>query len=265
MHREYRPWSLWGLGRARVFGKKPTSSKQTLLQSVRAHQPPRPLRRPPTARRPSRAVAAEARPAGGEPPEQRHPVRCFLHQTVQQYIIIYCEINLPPGASGASIPPPIVTSVHPLPVNSAQRAKILNVQGLVIAFNLMIAFGFVSAFAMVLTVYEKETEVKVQQYINGLSIWAYWLGNFVFDVLMYVVPIVLVLLVLAWFDVKNLVGTDFDALQAFVALMTLFACAMPPFSYLCAHLFKVGTGDCGRDVFVQNRLVLVEFILHRGS
>ena len=58
---------------------------------------------------------------------------------------------------GASIPPPLVPRIHPLPVSSLQRGKILNVQGMVIAFNLMIAFGFVSAFAMVLTVYEKES------------------------------------------------------------------------------------------------------------
>lgn len=131
-------------------------------------------------------------------------------------------------------PPTIIGAVHPLPVNYRTRKLLMNLQSFAIAFAIMISFGFVSAFAMVFIVQEKEEEIKIQQFINGLSIPSYWMANLLFDGFMYIFPILLILGALYLFKIDNLTAHLWPVL----VLLFLFAFAMPPFSYIVAHFFK---------------------------
>jgi hypothetical protein len=132
--------------------------------------------------------------------------------------------------------PQLTAHAHPFPVNQHQRDMLLQLQTAAIAFNIMIAFGFVSAFGMVFVVMEKELEIKIQQFINGVSVVTYWTSNFVFDVMMYFIPVMTLWAILSYYNVDNLVTGR--SLLPFLTIMLMFALAMPPFTYLLGHAFK---------------------------
>lgn len=49
----------------------------------------------------------------------------------------------------------------------------------------MLSFGFVSIFGLVFIVFEKESEVKIHQFINSVEIRIYWISNLFWDAFMY--------------------------------------------------------------------------------
>jgi hypothetical protein len=88
----------------------------------------------------------------------------------------------------------------------------------------------------VFIVLEKETEVKLHQFINGVSINMYWVANIIFDFGMYVFPAISVTVILFIFDVDVLIGER--TRYAFFLLLFFFMWAMPGFGYILAHFFK---------------------------
>lgn len=124
--------------------------------------------------------------------------------------------------------------LHPLPLPPSETARLFDLQAFVIAFNLMIAFGFVSAFSLTFIVTERQQETKLQQYINGVPVYLYHLANFLYDICSYLLPTLLVLFLLKVFNVENLT----DSLPSFLLLLLSFSVSMGPFSYLWSLLFK---------------------------
>lgn len=79
---------------------------------------------------------------------------------------------------------------HPFPLSFKTRSIFNSFLSLPVVIFVVIAFTFVPAAMMPFLVEEKQSEqnAKHQQLLAGDSLAAYWLANFVFDTLLYLVP-----------------------------------------------------------------------------
>ena len=75
--------------------------------------------------------------------------------------------------------------LHSLPYSKRERNQILNQQMFIMVILMVLSFAFVSVFSLVFIVFEKESEVKLHQFINSVSISVYWLSNLAWDSIMY--------------------------------------------------------------------------------
>lgn len=80
----------------------------------------------------------------------------------------------------------------------------------------IIAFSFIPASFAVFVVKEREINAKHQQLISGVSIPAYWLSTFAWDIMNYMLPCILSIILIIAFDIKQL--TTGDALAATILL-----------------------------------------------
>ncbi len=83
---------------------------------------------------------------------------------------------------------------------------------------------------------ERQTKVKHQQVVCGVSVFAYWCSNFTVDFIKYLVPAVFSSLMCKAFDMKALVEDDNWAVMWLLFL--LYGYAVIPFTYLLSFLFK---------------------------
>ena len=119
------------------------------------------------------------------------------------------------------------------------------------SISIIMAFSFIPAAVAVFVVREREVSAKHQQLLAGTSLFSYWISNYVFDVLMFLVP---------WFCSLICVwafGIDaFNKGTAFVAVAVLFMCyglAIIPFTYLTSFFFESHST-------AQNVVLLINFI-----
>ncbi|WP_369124542.1 ABC transporter permease, partial [Salmonella enterica] len=87
------------------------------------------------------------------------------------------------GNSGASI----TTRTFPLPLTSVEATLFGSLLTSSAAMIIIIAFSFIPASYASFIVKEREVSAKHQQLISGVSIFAYWIANFAFDALTYLV------------------------------------------------------------------------------
>jgi len=124
----------------------------------------------------------------------------------------------------------IVTSMQPMPL----AAQIKVYMNSTTAFIVSIAFAFIPAAVVMFVVKERETKVKHQQVISGVSTYAYWLSNFAWDALNFVIPVVLALIILAVFDISTLVGSN--VLPTMLG-MVFYTTSILTFTYCLSFLF----------------------------
>lgn len=101
-------------------------------------------------------------------------------------------------------------------------------------FALALAFKFASIISFI--VKERVDRSKHQQIVSGMKISAYWIANFIYDFLLYlVVAIIAIILIIA------LKITAFDSGNALVGTILLFlfyGLAYIPVTYIFAYLFQ---------------------------
>jgi ATP-binding cassette subfamily A (ABC1) protein 2 len=89
--------------------------------------------------------------------------------------------------------------------------------------------SFVPASFTLFLVYERATKSKHIQYINGLYPLVYWLTNFVWDLLNYLLPAACVIVILRLFNVPAYVeGENFLAV---ISLFLMYGWAIIPVMY----------------------------------
>jgi ATP-binding cassette subfamily A (ABC1) protein 3 len=98
-----------------------------------------------------------------------------------------------------------------------------------------LAIGFIPASVIVFIVKERESKVKHQQLVSGVSLVAYWLSNYVVDYLKYVVFILAFFGLVQAFQVETMVNTA--NFQALVLLHFLNGFSMISFLYFFQFLF----------------------------
>ncbi|ETP45729.1 hypothetical protein F442_07924 [Phytophthora nicotianae P10297] len=151
------------------------------------------------------------------------------------------------ASSGSKSNVTIRVSSHPLPLSFKTRSIFSSYLSFPAVIFIVIAFTFIPASMMPYIVKEKHLEqnAKYQQLLSGMSFFAYWLSNFIFDMALYLVPMVATLLLLRSYGVtKSLSSGDTcdsctrDVPAAMVTLFVLFGTAIAPWTYLLSHVME---------------------------
>uniref|UniRef100_H3GYZ5 ABC transporter domain-containing protein n=1 Tax=Phytophthora ramorum TaxID=164328 RepID=H3GYZ5_PHYRM len=135
---------------------------------------------------------------------------------------------------------------HPLPLTASAKALF----GTILAFSacvfVCISFSYFPLTVVVYLVREKEANhnSKHQQLVSGVSLAAFWLANYLWDLMMYVVPCIAAILLIKAFDISALTGSaectgcTSETFPAVILLFVLFGFCVCPFTYCLSFVFK---------------------------
>lgn len=103
---------------------------------------------------------------------------------------------------------------------------------------IMLAVPFIPAAFATYVVREREVKAKHQQFVSGVSIPAYWLSTFLFDVMSYQPTVWMIVILLSAFpNTDNLSGITRHQLAATIGLLELYGTSITGFSYLISFFF----------------------------
>ena len=120
--------------------------------------------------------------------------------------------------------------------------------GLTYALIMGIAMCLLPASLITYIVKERECNAKHQQIVSGASISAYWLSNFLFDIVKYMIPAVINVLAAIILNASAL--TDGEKLGALWLDFMLYGFAVIPFVYLTSFFFtNYGTAQIASFLF----------------
>ncbi|XP_039629926.1 ATP-binding cassette sub-family A member 2 isoform X3 [Polypterus senegalus] len=133
----------------------------------------------------------------------------------------------------------ITVTNHPMNRTSASLSLDYLLQGtdVVIAIFIIVAMSFVPASFVVFLVAEKSTKAKHLQFVSGCDPVIYWLANYIWDMLNYLVPATCCVLILFVFDLPAYTSpTNFPAV---ISLFLLYGWSMTPIMYPASFWFEV--------------------------
>ncbi|XP_076818416.1 ATP-binding cassette sub-family A member 2-like isoform X1 [Clavelina lepadiformis] len=107
----------------------------------------------------------------------------------------------------------------------------------IIAIFIIVAMSFVPASFLVFLVAEKQSRAKHLQFISGTGPVTYWLANYLWDMLNYLFPALLCIMILQLFDLPAY--TRGENAYAVVALFLLYGWSMTPMMYPASFYFTV--------------------------
>ena len=128
----------------------------------------------------------------------------------------------------------ITLTMWPFPETANAQVLVNSITAIVIG----IAFAFIPSNFVYYTVKEKSIKSKHQQFISGVTPFTYHAAHFTWDFINYLVPAVLCLIVIAIYDIKELIGSNVGA--TIVALL-LYGLSIVPFSAFCSFLYSSPT------------------------
>ena len=133
---------------------------------------------------------------------------------------------------------------HPFPMTNSEKKDRKKRNNLTLAFFLSISFTLIPANFITIIIKERETNTKHLQIINGISLFSYWLNNFIFELIKYyfIGGIGILIIFLFNFYVKYL-----------FILYIFYGPSMISFTYLFSFVFK-------KESNAQNSVILVNFI-----
>lgn len=133
----------------------------------------------------------------------------------------------------------ITVSNFPQPRSALQAAKDQfneGRKGFDIALNLLFAMAFLASTFSILAVSERAVQAKHVQFLSGVHVATFWLSALLWDLLSFLVPSLLLVVVFKAFDVHAFTrdGHVADALL----LLTLYGWAIIPLMYLMSFFFS---------------------------
>ena len=146
----------------------------------------------------------------------------------------------------------IAATVAPLPFSQAQVGIISSFSAFVAVLFIVIAFSFIPASFVVFIVKEREVAAKHQQLISGVSIPAYWLSAYAWDVVNFAVPGGACFALLVGFNVL----VDDGRGAATAALLVAYGLAVAPFTYVLSFAFASHSA-AQTSMLVLNLLCLI--------
>ncbi|XP_053784251.1 phospholipid-transporting ATPase ABCA3 [Desmodus rotundus] len=137
-----------------------------------------------------------------------------------------------PGAS-------ITVSNYPQPRSALQAAKDQfneGRKGFDIALNLLFAMAFLASTFSILAVSERAVQAKHVQFVSGVHVATFWLSALLWDLISFLIPTLLLLVVFKAFDVHAFTrdGHVADTLL----LLMLYGWAIIPLMYLMTFFFS---------------------------
>uniref|UniRef100_A0A8C3V0I9 ATP-binding cassette sub-family A member 2 n=1 Tax=Catharus ustulatus TaxID=91951 RepID=A0A8C3V0I9_CATUS len=133
----------------------------------------------------------------------------------------------------------ITVTNHPMNKTSASLSLDYLLQGtdVVIAIFIIVAMSFVPASFVVFLVAEKATKAKHLQFVSGCDPVIYWLANYMWDMLNYLVPATCCIIILFVFDLPAYTSpTNFPAV---LSLFLLYGWSITPIMYPASFWFEV--------------------------
>merc|ERR1719456_1116728 len=107
---------------------------------------------------------------------------------------------------GTSRPISTTISSWPLPLSARESALIEAITTLFVAFFVMIPLTFVPSTFVSFVVKERETRALQLQQASGLKFIVYWISNYVFDLLSFLLTALLIITVFAIFGRDEYIG-----------------------------------------------------------
>ncbi|RHY14488.1 hypothetical protein DYB32_010847, partial [Aphanomyces invadans] len=139
---------------------------------------------------------------------------------------------------------------HPLPLTSASKMLFTTFLSFIATIFIAIAFAFFTASVVPYLVHEKHPShnSKHQQLVSGVSLPAFWLATYAWDMLFYSIPCGFGLLVIYLFEITPFTGKDCTscASQPFAAVAVVFVVfgfALCSFCYCLTYLFLDGASS----------------------
>ena len=134
-------------------------------------------------------------------------------------------------------PPKILVNNHPLPRSIAAEvdAALGAFSGLIIAVFLTFGLSFLTGSFIVFPLQEKENRSKYLQFISGLNSLAYWLGIFLWDLVVTMISCTLVFVTIPCFNIPELSGVN---LVLIFLLLVSYGFGSLTFIYFISFLFS---------------------------
>ena len=100
---------------------------------------------------------------------------------------------------------------------------------------IMIPFTFLPSNVVAWVVKERECKARHLQNVSGLSFYIYWLTNFLFDIVAYILSMCLVLVIFACFNRVEYIGND--RVGATFTLFLIYGLSSTTTGYMCSFFF----------------------------
>ena len=166
---------------------------------------------------------------------QYEPV-IFHNQTAFQSLATYYQlISL---GTLQTIDPDIKIVVYNYPLKWTDRVKSTSDTGKGVLGCLIfgLAFSFIPGAIIAYVVREREESVKHQHLISGISLWAYWLSNYIWEIVKYIPVFVFAALFVFLLDVSAFTDPS-SSFYAIVLVFALYGPAMISFTYAISFFF----------------------------
>ncbi|XP_010120287.1 PREDICTED: ATP-binding cassette sub-family A member 12 [Chlamydotis macqueenii] len=163
-------------------------------------------------------------------PEGYHSLPAYLN-SLNNFIL---RANLPKNETSRY---GIFLSAHPYPGGQSQEQVMLNsLLDIIVSMSILIGYSITTASFVLYVVKEHQTKAKQLQHISGLGMTSYWVTNFVYDLVLFMVPIGLSIGVISAFQIPAFCNNN--NLLAVFLLLLLFGYATFSWMYLLAGVFK---------------------------
>ncbi|RHY14223.1 hypothetical protein DYB32_010862, partial [Aphanomyces invadans] len=132
----------------------------------------------------------------------------------------------------------------PLPLTDSTKILFTTIVSFTTSVFVVLAFAYFTASVVPYLVNEKHPShnSKHQQLVSGVSLPAFWLANFAWDLLLYSVPCVFGLMAIYFFDITPFTGRECSScagspFAALIVIFVLFGFAIVSFCYILSYLF----------------------------
>uniref|UniRef100_A0A670I5E3 ATP binding cassette subfamily A member 12 n=1 Tax=Podarcis muralis TaxID=64176 RepID=A0A670I5E3_PODMU len=160
-------------------------------------------------------------------PEGYHSLPAYLN-SLNNFIL---RANLPKENSSGYV------VAHPYPGGESQeQAMLSSLLDIIVSMSVLIGYSITTASFVLYVVKEHQTKAKQLQHISGMGVTSYWVTNFIYDLVYFLIPVTLSVGVISAFRIPAFFN-DSNLLAVFLLLL-LFGYATFPWMYLLAGMFK---------------------------
>jgi len=157
--------------------------------------------------------------------------RAAFNQAFSEYIYRRC------GGSPAAR---LVSVQHPLPLTSQQTIEVKTALSIIASLFILIPYCYVPGAFIVFLVKEKTCKSKHLQLVSGVNLSSYWAAHYLFDITVFLLLTVLIMLVFLAYgsDSAEVFVGDAESFFCTMALTFGYGLSILPFSYLIARSFQ---------------------------
>ncbi|RLN98523.1 hypothetical protein BBJ28_00023418 [Nothophytophthora sp. Chile5] len=166
------------------------------------------------------------------------------------------------SSDSTASPVNLIVNNHPLPLTADTKALFGSFLAFTACLFICVAFTFFPASIVVFLVKEKQSDhnSKHQQLVSGVSLGAFWLSNFIWDFMTYLVPCAAAIILIKAFNIDSMTGSaacnscTSETFPAVIIMLLLFGLAICPFTYCLSYLFKEHANS-------QTYTIMINFVI----